>query len=226
MPENDTETAAVTDGNEMTEDRWFFLIDPAWQVPAMPDADDANDGAADDANDGAAGDAADDHAESVGPAVQHEVEPPPLAAIVGGWLVRTDGTVGRFEANPEYQPATPDSPTDPVDAALRLAARGEMEFDAVFSVLHEAVFGVALDEGEEPLIAPAPDEVPCLLVTTAPAHRSLVAAHAWREVDIEELSALLSEHEVDVLLNPGVSTSTRLLADTIERATVAPAAGE
>jgi hypothetical protein len=97
--------------------------------------------------------------------------------VVGGWLVAADDSISRFQPNPEYEPATPESPTDPLDAALRLAAKGEVDVDALFAVIREAEFAVALDT-DQPLIAPAPDEVPCLMVTTAPAHRGRVK-DAW-----------------------------------------------
>ena len=143
-----------------------------------------------------------------------EGQNPPVEAVVGGWLV-TDGVVGRFEANADYEPATPDSPTDPVDAALRKMADGEVDTDALFAVIRESEFGVALDEQQRPVIAPAPDDVLSLLVTTAPAHRARVCAESWQAVNAEQLAGLLAEHEVDVLVNPGATTSTRLLASTI-----------
>ncbi|MFI9380102.1 type VII secretion system-associated protein [Kutzneria sp. NPDC052558] len=139
---------------------------------------------------------------------------PPVQAVVGGWLVAGE-EIGRFEPNPDYEPATPDSPTDPVDAVLRLAADGEVDTDLLCAVIREQQFGVALDEHQQPVIAPAPDDVPSLLVTTAPAHRGRVRAQAWLVVDAGELAALLTEHEVDALVNPGASTSTRLLASAI-----------
>jgi hypothetical protein len=147
---------------------------------------------------------------------------PPAEAVVGGWLV-TDGTVGRFEANPDYEPLTPESATDPVDAALRLMAAGTVDAEALYSVMKEGEFGVALDEHEQPVIAPAPDNVPSLLVTTAPAHRSRVRCEAWQVVNAAELAGMLAAHEVDALVNPGAATSTRLLASTIADAAGYPA---
>jgi hypothetical protein len=143
---------------------------------------------------------------------------PPAEAVVGGWLL-VDGAVCRFEPNPDYEPPTPESATDAVDAALRT----EADPAALFAVIRESEFGVALDEHQRPLIAPDPDDVPSLLVTTAPAHRGRVRAEAWRVVNVEELAALLAEHEVDALVNPGASTSTRLLAATVADAAVHPA---
>ena len=151
-----------------------------------------------------------------------EGQNPPAESVVGGWLV-ADGVVGRFEPNPDYEPLTPESPTDPVDAALRLAADGEVDTDALFAVIRESEFGVALDEHQRPLIAPAPDDVLSLLVTTAPAHRGRVRADAWQVVNAAELAGMLAEHEVDALVNPGAATSTRLLASTIADAAIHPA---
>jgi hypothetical protein len=149
-------------------------------------------------------------------------ENPPARAVVGGWLV-TDGATGRFEPNPDYEPATPDSPTDPVDAALRMTMNGVVDTNALYAVMRESEFGVALDEHQRPVIAPAPDDVPSLLVTTAPAHRARVRAEAWQVVNVAELAGMLAEHEVDALVNPGANTSTRLLASTIADAATHPA---
>jgi hypothetical protein len=189
---------------EVTEDRWVFLVDPAWQ-PSVID---------------------DDTAQNVGQDAEREIDTPPLGAVVGGWLVAADDSISRFHPNPEYEPATPESPTDPLDAALRLAAKGEVDVDALFAVIREVEFAVALDEADQPLIAPAPDEVPCLMVTTAPAHRGRVETHGWRDVSAGELVKLLQDNEVDVLFNPGAPTSTRLMAEAIARALAAPGGAE
>ncbi|MEU5847823.1 type VII secretion system-associated protein [Saccharopolyspora shandongensis] len=183
--------------DQPAEDQWVFLIDPAWQAQFAENAPD------DDATD----------EESDGPAEQ-EVQGPPLEAVVGGWLVTADGTVGRFRANPDYVPSQPGSPTDPVDATLQLLVRGEIDSDALFAVLKESVFDVALDAAGRPIIAPSPDDVPSLLVATAPAQRHRVHADDWRaEVTAAELSDLLQEHQVDVLFNPGAPASIRLVGE-------------
>jgi len=171
------------------DDQWVFLIDPAWQAQAVENA-----GAAD--------------------SDEQEVEGPPLEAVVGGWLVTADGSTGRFRANPDYQPSHPGSPTDPVDATLQLLMRGEVDSDALFAVIQESVFDVALDSAGRPIVAPAPDDVPSLLVSTAPAQRFRVHADDWRaEVTAAELSDLLQEYKVDVLFNPGGPASIRLIGD-------------
>jgi hypothetical protein len=170
--------------DQSAEAQWVFLMDPAWQAQANSD-------------------------DPIG-----ETEGPPLEAVVGGWLVQADGSAGRFQANPDYQPSQPGSPTDPVDATLQLLTRGEVDSDALFAVIRESVFDVALDAEGKPIIAPAPDDVPSLLVSTAPAQRFRVHADDWRaEVTATELSDLLQEYKVDVLFNPGGPASVRLIGD-------------
>ncbi|MGW5642798.1 type VII secretion system-associated protein [Saccharopolyspora sp. NPDC003752] len=188
------------------EDRLVFLIDPAWQ--AQP-ADGSENAAS--AREDVAGDA---EGETPTGAAERAVQAPPLQVVVGGWLVAADGTVGRFRANPDYRPSLPGSPTDPVDATLQLLARGEVDSDGLFAVLKESVFDVALDADGRPVIAPSPDDVPSLLVSTAPAQRFRVHADGWRaEVTAVELSDLLQEYQVDVLFNPGGPASVRLIRD-------------
>jgi hypothetical protein len=194
--------------DQPAEDQWVFLIDPAWQPAAS--TEDVQD---DDAERvGGTGEPDDDgRADEEGQGTQ-EIEGPPLEAVVGGWQVAPDGMVGRFSANPAYRPSRPGSPTDPVDATLQLVARAEADADALFAVIRESVFDVALDEQGRPLIAPSPDDVPSLLVSTAPAQRFRVHTEHWRaEVTAQELAELLREHDVDVLFNPGGPASIRLL---------------
>ncbi|MFI5607325.1 type VII secretion system-associated protein [Amycolatopsis sp. NPDC051903] len=148
-----------------------------------------------------------------------EVPAPPLPAVVGGWLAREDGSVGRFEANPAYEPSGPGSPTDPLDAVLRLVARGEAGTDQLAAILRESTVALALDVDDEPLVAPSPDNIPCVLATTAPAHRTRVRAAGWLPAAVTDLPALLESRDgVDVLVNPGAPGCTRLPADTIRDA--------
>ncbi|TDD41025.1 type VII secretion system-associated protein [Saccharopolyspora elongata] len=164
------------------EDRWVFLIDPAWQEQGG------------------------------------DPQQPPLDAVVGGWYVEADGTTGRFEANPDYVPSGPGSPTDPVDATLRLVNKGEADAEALLATLREAVLGVAIDEEGNPVIAPSPDDVASVLVTTAPAHRRRVQVAGWQEVTAAELAEVLPDEGVDVFVNPGSDASMRLLAGAFKRA--------
>lgn len=166
-------------------DYWVLLVDPVWQASQPQQADQ-----------------------------EQEPEQPPFEAVMGGWLVTANGEIGGFRANAEFQPTDPNSPTDPVDATLQLLARGEIDTDSLFSVIEDSVFDVALDEDERPIVTESPDDVPCLLVTTAPAHRPRVYTDHWREeLTATELSDLLQEQQVDVLFNPGGPASTRLIRD-------------
>ncbi|MFD9733138.1 type VII secretion system-associated protein [Umezawaea sp. NPDC059074] len=141
----------------------------------------------------------------------------PLAAIVGGWLASADGTLSRFHPNPDYEPSTPGSPTDPVDATLQLVVRGESTSEMLFAVIKESTFAVALDDDDTPVVAPSPDDVPSLLVTTAPLHQGRVRTDKWRDVSAVELADLLVQQRVDLLLNPGAPSSMRLIGEVFAR---------
>ncbi|MGC4855688.1 type VII secretion system-associated protein [Micromonospora sp. DT4] len=139
---------------------------------------------------------------------------PPVAAIVGGWLVEPDGTVGRFTANPLYRPEDPASPTTPVDASAALVATGRAGVDAVLLALRDSLVEVALDGEGGVIVAPAPDGVPCVLVASGAVDQARVDAAEWRQVDLDELLTLLPDG-VDVLLNPGGPRAMRLFADAL-----------
>ncbi|MER7078172.1 hypothetical protein SAMN02982929_05334 [Saccharopolyspora kobensis] len=154
----------------------------------------------------------------IDPAWSGDPRQPPREAVVGGWHVDADGTTGRFHANPDYVPSSPDSPTDPVDAALHLAARGELAAEQLLSVLRDAVFGIAIDDAGDPVVAPAPDGVASMLATTAPAHRERVQVAGWRDATTAELARALPDEGVDVLINPGSAASMRVLAGAVRKA--------
>lgn len=178
-------------------DQWVFLIDPAWQAQQAEEP------------------------------VAEGAEPPrpPLEAVVGGWFVEQDGETSRFHANPAYEPSTPDSPTDPVDATLQLVVRGEAEAEQLLSTMVEAAFGLAVDSENTPVVVLSPDEVPSVLVATAPLHSRRISENealedvaAWAEVTLEQLVGLLPEEGVDVLLNAGAPSSMRLIAAALRDA--------
>ncbi|MFD9964186.1 type VII secretion system-associated protein [Amycolatopsis sp. NPDC058986] len=147
-----------------------------------------------------------------------EVPEPPIESLVGAWPLLPDGDRGLFLPNPAYRPSTPDSPLDPVDAALGLISRGEADAELLPELLRKAVFGVAVDEEGVTIVRPAPDGVPSALVTTAFGHRDRVTAADWLPMTLPQLAEALPSHGVDVLLNPGAPTSMRLLADAVRAA--------
>jgi len=144
-----------------------------------------------------------------------EAPEPPVGSVLGAWPVTAAGGRGRFQANPIYQPATADSPLDPVDAVLRLLARNATGADELRSVLRDVMLAVALDDRGVALVQPAPDGVPSVLVTTAPGHRKRLDVPGWQDMTVEQLAAALPAQGVDVLLNPGAPASMRVLAAVI-----------
>ena len=155
-----------------------------------------------------------------------EQKEPPMEAVVGSWVPDPDGELNRFLPNLAYEPSRPGLPTDPVDAALQLVAAGGAEFDNLLERLPQVLLGIAVDEEANVIVAPAPDEVPSLLVTTAPAHRERVDVEQWRDLTIAELAAGARQVGVDVLLNPGAPASMRISTEVLERFAAAPAGDE
>ncbi|WP_394617303.1 type VII secretion system-associated protein [Lentzea sp. JNUCC 0626] len=192
------ETATTEDTEVRFEgDQWVFLIDPAWQAEQA----------------------------EVAAAEGSEPARPPLEAVVGGWFVEQAGETSRFHANPSYEPSKPDSPTDPVDATLQLVVRGEAEAEQLLSTMVEGAFGLAVDSENTPVVVLSPDEVPSVLVATAPVHsrrisenEALEGVAAWAEVTLEQLVGLLPEEGVDVLLNAGAPSSMRLIVAALRDA--------
>jgi hypothetical protein len=143
---------------------------------------------------------------------QEENEEPPISAIVGLWPLDKAGKVGKFRPNPDYVPSDEDSPADPLDAVLHLAMQGDAEAELIQLMARESVFDVALNADGSPLVAPSPDDIPCVLVATAEPHRRRVNSPHWRRLDLDELVELLDD-DIDVLFNPGGPASVRLTGD-------------
>ncbi|WBB89953.1 type VII secretion system-associated protein [Verrucosispora sp. WMMC514] len=145
---------------------------------------------------------------------EEPTQAPAVETIVGGWLVEDDGTIGRFESNPLYQPRNPDSPTSAVDAAVKLVATDRADVGLVLRTLRDSLVMVALDETGDVAVATAPDGVACVVVASGALDQSRVDAPQWRQVDLAELVRLLPDG-LDVLVNPGGPRSMRLLADAL-----------
>ncbi|MTD55838.1 type VII secretion system-associated protein [Amycolatopsis pithecellobii] len=149
-----------------------------------------------------------------------EEEPPPYA-VVGGWLFDEEGNTQRFVANPDYVPSRPGSPTDPVDAAMQTVVQNGADGSDLLEVMRDAEFGVAINADGSAVIAPSPDDIQCVLVTTAESHRKRVEVDGWVELHALELAAALPDSGVDVLLNPGAPASMRLDAPIFKNAMLA-----
>jgi hypothetical protein len=143
-------------------------------------------------------------------------------AVVGYWPVDDDGLVGRFHPNPDYRPADEYSPTDPLDALLRLAVLGDAELFQLQAVMVDTLMAVAMNGDGRPMMVPQPDGL-CLMIATSVRHRAHIGSPDWREVDLYDLVGLLPDG-VDVLFNPGGPAVVRL-AGAFLRETVLDADG-
>ncbi|SDY29060.1 hypothetical protein SAMN05216215_102362 [Saccharopolyspora shandongensis] len=141
---------------------------------------------------------------------EQEQQQPPETAIVGSWYMDSDGSLRDFRPNRAYEPSSPDSPTDPVDATLRLVMRGELAVPELLASLPGSHLVIGLDEENIPIVTRAPDGKPSVLVLTAYAHAQRLTVPVWAEATAEELADALPEEGVDVLLNPGAPASTRI----------------
>nr|WP_067494858.1 type VII secretion system-associated protein [Actinoplanes sp. TFC3] len=150
---------------------------------------------------------------------EHEGDTPPFESVVGLWPLAGDGSVGRFRSNPQYRPVNENSPSDPVDALLRLTVRGDAGMEQLQLVLRDSLVDQAMNGDGRPLIGKSPDGVPCVVIATSTPHRERIASPDWRRADLDEVVAALPD-QVDVLLNPGGPATVRLTGDFI-RATAA-----
>ncbi|MER5387744.1 type VII secretion system-associated protein [Saccharopolyspora sp. NPDC002686] len=157
------------------------------------------------------------------PAVEGEA--PPVEAVIGAWLLEADGSTGPFQPNPDYVPADEDSPTDPVDAAVRLVVRGEYSETSVLSAMRDAMFGIALDEQGAAIVTQSPDGFPVVLVATAPAHARRLEVPSWQEISAQDLADSLPESGLDLLVNPAAPASMRVVATSFKAAVAEAAAG-
>ncbi|BCJ52712.1 hypothetical protein Asp14428_41870 [Actinoplanes sp. NBRC 14428] len=148
---------------------------------------------------------------------EDEEDVPPFEAVVGMWPLDADGSPGRFRSNPEYRPVTDNSPSDPIDALLRLAMRGDAEIEQLQLVLRDCLMDQAMNGDGRPLIVRF-DDHPCAIVATSTPHRDRIASPDWRRAGLDEVVAALADG-TDLLFNPGGPAAVRLTGDFV-RATV------
>ncbi|SDT56457.1 type VII secretion system-associated protein [Actinoplanes derwentensis] len=154
----------------------------------------------------------------VDPEWESDDEEPPFEAVIGMWPVEPDGTMGRFRSNPEYFPRFEESPSDPIDALLRLALSGETEMAQLRTVLRDSTFELAMNGDGNPLVDRSPDDVRCVIVATSAPHRQRVAAPEWRLTDLDQLLAVTAAEGYDALFNPGGPAPVRLAVDFLREA--------
>ncbi|MEV0056562.1 type VII secretion system-associated protein [Saccharopolyspora shandongensis] len=139
-------------------------------------------------------------------------EAPPIEAVVGLWPVEEGGKLGKFRPNPEYAPSDENSPSDPLDAVLRLVLQGRAEVEHIQLMLRDSLFDIAMNGDGRPLVTKSPDDVPCVVVATGEPHRQRISSPDWLRIDLDELVVLLADG-VDVLFNPAGPASVRLTGD-------------
>ncbi|MFD9698137.1 type VII secretion system-associated protein [Lentzea sp. NPDC059081] len=140
-----------------------------------------------------------------------EDDAPPPEAVVGLWPME-DGKLGKFRPNPEYLPSDEASPSDPLDAVLRLVVQGRAEAEHIQLMLRDSEFSLALNGDGRPLVIKSPDDVPCVVVGTGEPHVRRIASVDWKRIELDELVVALADG-VDVLFNPGGPASVRLTGD-------------
>lgn len=144
----------------------------------------------------------------------HPDEQPPPEAMVGGWLLDRDGNKGPFQPNPEFVPPNGTTPTDPTDAVLRRIAQGAAGMDDLITSLRDGVVEIALTADDEPIVVVSPDDVRCVLVVTAPAHRRQLESERWAAVTGDALADVVPAG-LDILLNPAGPAGFRLVTATL-----------
>jgi hypothetical protein len=141
-------------------------------------------------------------------------EQPPATAMVGGWPLNEEGRPGYFHPNPDFVPPTDATPSDPIDAVIRLLNRGEVAEDELIPTVLDAMLEVAVTKRGHLVIGRAPDGAPCVVVVTAAVHRQRAGAEHWAPVTAEQLLAALPDN-TDILLNPDGPAPLRLFAQAV-----------
>lgn len=140
---------------------------------------------------------------------------PPPEALVGGWMVDDNGNVGPFQPNPEYLPADAATPTDPLDAILRLIAGGEQHLvDEFVSMLCHSIVEIGGDEHERPVVAGLSDDGLCIVVVTSQAQKLGVEVSHWYPVLGSDLPEIVPDG-AGILFNPNGDAPLCLVADAL-----------
>ncbi|HEX7305447.1 type VII secretion system-associated protein [Lentzea sp.] len=101
-------------------------------------------------------------------------EAPSIDAVLGLWPVEDGGEFGKFRANPGYVPEGGRSPSDLLDAVLRLVLQGRAEAEHIQLVLRDSYCDIAMNGGGNPLVTKSPDDVLCVVVATGEVHRQRI----------------------------------------------------
>ncbi|AEW92802.1 MULTISPECIES: type VII secretion system-associated protein [Streptomycetaceae] len=152
---------------------------------------------------------------------------PPEWAMVGQWRSDLDGEIVEWRDNEEYRPSPkalgwPD-PTDPVDAAVQLAATGYGPAEAVTQALATAEVAVFRAPGGGLLCAVAPDdETPIVPVFSSPEHLHAAGRLSFTPIQATDLLDQLPEGHL-IYLNASGPVSMTVEPDVLREAVSAAA---
>lgn len=137
---------------------------------------------------------------------------PPPEGIVGGWLVE-NGTIGPFEPNPGYLPEE-GTPSDPIDALLRLISTGEELGDELVATICRSIVEIGCGTDALPLIGTAPDGAHCVVVATAAVQKETTDVDTWMRVLGSDLPKIVPPG-VSIMLNPSGAAPFRLFLNAM-----------
>lgn len=139
---------------------------------------------------------------------------PPADVIVGGWMLGEDNILGPFQPNPHYVPGDEATPTDPVNAILRLIVDGADLADQLVALVRDTVVEIGCDKQDQLLMVEAVGGPRYALVVTADVHKCRVEAARWWPV----LGSMLPEvvpRGAGILFNPGDPAQFRLAPEVL-----------
>lgn len=150
---------------------------------------------------------------------------PPNWAVVGQWRSDLDGEIVEWRDNEEYRPSPMalewDEPTDPVDAAVQLAATGYGPAEAVTRALTTAEVAVFVAPDGGLLSAVAPDDAtPVVPVFTSPVHLHAAGRLSFTTMKAADLLDRLPEGHL-VYLNPSGPVSMAVESGPLREALTA-----
>ncbi|MFJ9907455.1 type VII secretion system-associated protein [Streptomyces sp. NPDC101152] len=155
---------------------------------------------------------------------------PPEWAMVGQWRSDLDGEIVEWRDNEDYRPSPAalgwPEPTDPVDAAVQLAATGYGPAEDVTRALAKAEVAVFVAPGGGLLAAVAPDdESPIVPVFTSPEYLHAAGRLSFRSLMVPELLDQLPEGHL-IYLNASGPVSMTVESDVLREAVEAASDGD
>lgn len=151
---------------------------------------------------------------------------PPEWAVVGRWRSDADGEIVEWEHNDSYRPSPRalgmPEPTDPVDAAVQLAASGYGPAEDVPAALATIELAVLVQADGTPVSAASPDGTAVVPVFTSQTHMDAAGRLAFEVVPVAALVDRLPENH-QLYLNPSAAVAMRVEPEPLREAIKAAA---